>query len=50
MPPENPDQPLVRGESSQSGIRLRVLASVVALVAGIAAVVIVIELVRVTLA
>lgn len=49
MPVENPDQPAVTGANSIGGIRLRLVASLLALVAGIVAAVIVIELVHTTL-
>jgi hypothetical protein len=48
-PGQNPDEQTVTGESSIGGIRLRLAASLLALVAGIAAAVIVIELVHTTL-
>jgi uncharacterized membrane protein len=48
-PEEHFDQPTVTSETSIGGIRLRLLASLIALVAGIAAAVIVIELVHSTL-
>ena len=48
-PGENPDQQMVAGEHPVRGIRLRLAASLIALVAGIVAAVIVIELVHTTL-
>jgi hypothetical protein len=49
MPGDNPEQRMVTPENPVRGIRLRLAASLIALVAGIAAAVIVIELVHTTL-